>query len=87
MKCDYRENCSNGATVQLFLSVRENRQNLSVPNYYCDIHAAAARNEGIVNKEVNLLNANAKFIIGSTARETSKFKGTLQDLKTDVSQE
>jgi hypothetical protein len=87
MKCDYHESCSDEASVQLFLSSPEDEQNLSTPNYYCNEHAEVVRKEGIVNKEVYLPNEDSEFIIGSTAKETSKFKDTLQDLNSEESQE
>ena len=87
MKCNYQEICSNEATVQLFLSSLENEQNPTTPNYYCNEHAEVVRKEGIVNKEVDLPDEDSEFIIGSTAKEGSKFKDTLQDLKSDNSQE
>ncbi len=87
MKCDYHENCPNDATVQLFLSSLEDEQNLSTPNYYCTEHAEVVRKEGIVNKEIDLPDEDSGLVIGSTAKETSKFKDTLQDLKLEESQE
>ena len=87
MKCDYHETCPNDATVQLFLSSLEDEQNLSTPNYYCTEHAEVVRKEGIVNKEVDLPDEDSELTIGSTAKETSKFKDTLQDLKLEESQE
>jgi len=87
MKCDYHETCPNEATVQLFLSSPEDEQNLSTPNYYCNEHAEEVRKEGIVNKEVDIPDEDSEFIVGSTANETSKFKDTPQDLKSENSQE
>jgi len=87
MKCDYHETCPNDATVQLFLSSLEDEQNLSTPNYYCTEHAEVVRKEGIVNKEIDLPDEDSGLVIGSTAKETSKFKDTLQDLKLEESQE
>lgn len=37
--------------------------------------------------DITLPDENSEFIIGSSAKETSKFKDTLQDLKSDESQE
>ncbi len=87
MKCDYYKTCPNEATVQLFLSSSEDEQNLSAPNYYCNEHAKVVRKEGIVNKEVDLPHEDSEFIVGSTAKETSKFEDTLQDLKPETSEE
>ncbi len=87
MKCDYHKTCTNEATVQFFLSSPEDEQNLSTPNYYCNEHAEVVRKEGVVNKEVDLPDEDSELVTGSTAKETSKFKDTLQDLKLEESQE
>ena len=88
MKCEYYESCPNEATVKLFLASIEDSQALDTSNNYCDEHAEIVKKTRVVNKEVNLSDAeHSKYIIGSTAEETSKFKDTLQDLKTESSQE
>ncbi len=88
MKCEYYESCPNEATVKLLFAPLEDEQDVSTSNNYCDEHAEIVKKTRVVNKEVNLSDAgHSEYIIGSTAAETSEFKDTLQDLKTESSQE
>ncbi len=87
MKCDYNESCANKPNFQFYLSSTNDEQNLTTPNYYCSEHAKVIRKTHIVNKEIAIPDEDSEFVVGSTAKETSKFEDTLQDLKSETSQE
>lgn len=87
MKCNY-EKCSNEASVELFLSSSEDKRSLTSPgHYYCDEHAAEIRKTNVVSKEEKFPDVGSKHIVGSAAKQTSRFKNTLQDLKNENSSE